>query len=290
MFGRRGSRRAAATAAASRCRMLHHAQIGALLVPALGEEFPRLLVGQRRNDDDVLTLLPVHGRRHLVPVRELQGVDDAQDLVEVAPGAGRIGEDGADLPAGIDDEHRPHRESVVGLRMDHAVERGDGAIRIADERKPRARALRRFDVVGPAAMAVHRIHGQADHLHAAALEFGPQLLGVAELGGAHGREIPGMGEKDAPGRPQPFVEAEGAGGGRRGEVRRGIAELQCHGNAPVADADGTTIDISRHDTNTGWLYGYACRAWPRDGARQRDITPPGRAPWRAVRRHPAARR
>src|SRR5881397_1270041 len=35
-------------------------------------------------DHDVLTVLPVDGRRHRVAVRELERVDDAQELVEVA--------------------------------------------------------------------------------------------------------------------------------------------------------------------------------------------------------------
>jgi len=40
----------------------------------------------------------------LVLVRRLQGVDDAEDFCGVAAGRGRVGEDGADLLVGIDNE------------------------------------------------------------------------------------------------------------------------------------------------------------------------------------------
>src|SRR3546814_13128930 len=66
---------------ASASRLLHHAQVGLLLFPAAREHLLGLLVVDRRHDDDVLALLPVHRRRHLVLGGELQRVDDAQHLV-----------------------------------------------------------------------------------------------------------------------------------------------------------------------------------------------------------------
>ena len=56
-----------------------------------------LLVGHGGDDDDVLAGLPVGRGGHLVLGRELQRVDDPEDLVEVAPGAGRVGEGQLDL-------------------------------------------------------------------------------------------------------------------------------------------------------------------------------------------------
>ena len=49
-------------------------------------------------------LLPVHRRRHLVLGAELQRVDDAQHLVEVAADRHRIDQDQFDLLVGADDE------------------------------------------------------------------------------------------------------------------------------------------------------------------------------------------
>src|SRR5262245_46252058 len=58
--------------------------------PALGEQLLGLVVGDGRADDDVLAVLPVRRRGDLVLGGELQGVDDAKDLVEVAAGRRRI--------------------------------------------------------------------------------------------------------------------------------------------------------------------------------------------------------
>src|SRR5262249_7427126 len=52
--------------------------------PALRVDLLRLLVRDRAGDDHVLAGFPVHRRRHLVVRRELERVDDAQHLVEVA--------------------------------------------------------------------------------------------------------------------------------------------------------------------------------------------------------------
>src|SRR3954451_5481106 len=62
------------------------------------------LVGDRAGDDHVIALLPVDRRGDLVLGGELERVDDAQDLVEVAAGRHRIDEDQLDLLVGPDDE------------------------------------------------------------------------------------------------------------------------------------------------------------------------------------------
>src|SRR5215831_2915481 len=49
------------------------------------EELLRLVVRDRPGDDHVLALVPVDRGRHLVARRQLQGIDHADDLVEVAP-------------------------------------------------------------------------------------------------------------------------------------------------------------------------------------------------------------
>ena len=59
-------------------------------------------------DDDVLALLPVHRRRDLVLRRQLQRIDHAQHLVEVAAGRHRVDEDQLDLLVRPDDEHVAH--------------------------------------------------------------------------------------------------------------------------------------------------------------------------------------
>src|ERR1700742_1103949 len=71
---------------------------------ALGVEAPGLVIGDGARDDDVLALIPVGGRRDAMLGGELQRVDDAQYLLEVAPGGHRINQDQLDLLVRPDDE------------------------------------------------------------------------------------------------------------------------------------------------------------------------------------------
>ena len=50
----------------------------------------------------------------------------------------------------------------------------------------------------------------------------------AELGGAHRREVLGVGEQDPPAVAEPLVEVDRALGGVGGEVGGGVAESYCH--------------------------------------------------------------
>lgn len=75
------------------------------------EELFSLLVLHARGDDDIVTGYPVDGGGDLVLVAGLEGVDDAENLGRVAAGGGRVGEDGADLLARVDDEDGANGES-----------------------------------------------------------------------------------------------------------------------------------------------------------------------------------
>jgi hypothetical protein len=66
--------------------------IGKRLAPSIGVAFAGLLVADRPRQDDVITGLPLRGGGELVLGGELEGVDDAQDLVEVAPRGHRVDE------------------------------------------------------------------------------------------------------------------------------------------------------------------------------------------------------
>ncbi|KAK1245858.1 hypothetical protein MKX07_004927 [Trichoderma sp. CBMAI-0711] len=76
----------------------------------VGEELLGLLVLDDGGDDDVVTGLPVDRGGDAILVAGLEGVDDAQDLVGVAAGGGRVGQDGADLLVGVDEEDRADGE------------------------------------------------------------------------------------------------------------------------------------------------------------------------------------
>ncbi len=146
------------------CR--NDAQIGLRRFPAVRVLRLGVLVGNRRDDDHVLALLPVHRRRHLVLGRELAGFEEAQHLVEVAAGAHRVGEHRLDLLVGADDEHRAHGGVVGGGA---AFGHGAGAFRqhvvggrhlelgIADHREGDGVALSLLDVLGPLGVVGHGI-------------------------------------------------------------------------------------------------------------------------------------
>src|SRR4051812_21197857 len=64
------------------------AQVRLDLLPALRKLLlQNLRILQRRHDDAVAAVPPINRRGHRVPVGELEGIDDPQDLVEVASGA-----------------------------------------------------------------------------------------------------------------------------------------------------------------------------------------------------------
>src|SRR5262249_17486931 len=71
----------------------------------------------------------------------------------------------------------------------HAVKLRHLEVGVGDYRVIGGEALRLLDVVGPAVMAGKRVDGQSDDLDAALVELGLDLGHIAELGGAHWREI-----------------------------------------------------------------------------------------------------
>src|SRR6185312_16726271 len=71
-------------------RLRDDADIGLWRLPALRIDFLGVLIADRAGDDDVLSLFPIGGRGNVMLRCELQRVDRAQDLLEVATRAHRI--------------------------------------------------------------------------------------------------------------------------------------------------------------------------------------------------------
>jgi hypothetical protein len=95
----------------------------------LREELLSLLCRHRRVHDDLLPRDPVRRGRDLVLVADLERVDDADDLVELAPGRGGVGQGETDLLLRVDDEDGADGEGntlcvdVCGvLLVEHVVE------------------------------------------------------------------------------------------------------------------------------------------------------------------------
>ena len=164
-------------------------------------------------------------------VGELQRVDHAQDLVEVAAGAGRVGDDQADLLVRVDDEHRAHRERVVRVRVDHVVEVGDlrsesariGKLTVVSA-SPRCR---RSSACG----CRPGRPDSADDLHVALVELGLELGDVPSSVVHTGVKSLGC-EKSTPQlSPRPFVEVDGSLGRLGREVGSLVSESQSHAHS-----------------------------------------------------------
>jgi hypothetical protein len=166
---------------------------------------------------------------------QLHGVEHAQDLVEVSARGHRVGQHQLDLLVGADDEDRAHgrvgrRGAALGaarlLGRQHVVELGHREVGVADHRIGGPMALRFLDVVGPAVMSVHRVDAQADQLGVALGELGLDLGHVAQLGGAHRREVLGVGEQDRPLVADPLVKVDVPLGGLGLEVGGLVVDAQ----------------------------------------------------------------
>ena len=99
-----------------------------------GEDFVGVFVGDGAGDDDVFTLLPVGWGGDLVLGGELDGVEYADDFVEVAAGGHGVGDLELDALVGADDEDGANGRvvgggaafaGVAGIGGEHVVELGD---------------------------------------------------------------------------------------------------------------------------------------------------------------------
>src|SRR6185312_9970833 len=145
---------------ASGLRLRHDADVGLGGFPSIGVFLLGGLVVDRRGDNHILALLPVHRRRYRVLGGELQAVDGAQDLVEVAAGRGRVLDLELYLLVRPDDEYRLYGQRVVGIGVDHVVFARHFALGIGDQREVEPGALGLLDVLGPAFVVLELIHRQ----------------------------------------------------------------------------------------------------------------------------------
>src|SRR5256885_1506924 len=157
----------------------------------------------------------------------------------------RIAEQRLDGLVGRDDEYGTHGLIVrrgasgragAGRFREHLVELGDPELRIADQRIVGRGTGHCLDVIEPARVVFHTVDAQAGDLAVAALEFGLETRHVAELGGAHGREVLRMRDQHAPGAADPLMETDASLGAVRLEI------------------GGDAADANTHDDLLAWTY------------------------------------
>lgn len=189
-----------------------------------------------RGDDHVITGEPVDGAGDTVLVGGLKSIDDTEDLGSVTAGGGGVGHDQTDLLGGVDDEDRADGQShtlgvdVGGvLVVDHVVQVGDLALRVGDDGELEVGAGDLVDVLDPAVVGLDLVGAQANELDTASSELGLELGEGAQLGGADGGEVIGVGEEDGPLVTDEVVEVDGTVGGLGVEVGGSRAQTEAGG-------------------------------------------------------------
>jgi hypothetical protein len=200
----------------------------------------------------LLTRNPVDRSGDAVLVASLEGVDNAQNLGGVAASAGGVGENSADGLLGVDHEdgadgesnalgidvgsilvvdpvafvsfHRPRL--VRSLPHLHVVGKSDLPLLVTNDGEAKLGAGDLIDVLDPAAVALNSVCAQADELGVPLGELRLELSESAELGGADGGVILGVGEENDPVVANELMEVNGTTGGLSLEVRRGGAEAE----------------------------------------------------------------
>ena len=199
------------------------------------EDFVRIFVRNCAGDDDVLTLLPVGRRCDLMLRGELDGVEYADDFVEVAAGGHGVGDLKLDALVGANDEDGANGGVVggcaalaglAGIGREHVVELGDGEGRVADEGVVDLVTAYVLDVLRPLAVAFDGVDGEADDLCAALRELLFEAGDSTEFGGADGGEVLGVREENGPAVSDPFMEVQRA-------LRRFGGEIGCN----IVDAE-----------------------------------------------------
>src|SRR5262244_2291467 len=92
-------------------------------------------------------------------------------------------------------------------------------------------------------MIIDRVDAEPEDLGVALVELRLQARHVAELGGAHRREVLGMREQDGPAIADPIVEVDLALGGLRREVRRFGIDSERHWRLPYCKSADCTSPL-----------------------------------------------
>lgn len=168
------------------------------------------LIGRNsRVNDNIITLVPVHRCSYSVLVTELQRVDDAQNLVEVAAGGSRVGNRESDDLLGVDHEDCANRERktlcvTVGsiLFIKHVIKRRNFPLFIGDDRELDVGWTKLstvfVDVPDPAVVILKIVSRDSDDLDIPLCEIICTTGDLAEFGGADRSKVARVREQDNP--------------------------------------------------------------------------------------------
>lgn len=153
-------------------------------------------------NDNVIAGNPVDGTSDPVFVGDLKSINDAEDFGGITFSGGGVGHNQTDLLGWIDYEDRAdgqnHALGVdVGsvLIVNHVVQVGDLAVRIGNNGELEAGASDLINVLDPAVVGLDIVGAKTDELKPASSELGLELSKSAELSGAEGSKVIGVGER-----------------------------------------------------------------------------------------------
>mmetsp|Transcript_26393 Transcript_26393/g.56130 ORF Transcript_26393/g.56130 Transcript_26393/m.56130 type:complete len:315 (+) Transcript_26393:189-1133(+) len=198
-----------------------------------------------RHRDVSVVVRPIRGRGDALLVAELKRLHTPDDLVHVPSHARGVVEAQHQLVLRVDDEHRADGQGevlVVGRsRVYHAVGGGDGPVLVADDGELDVDLVLAVGdhVVEPLLMRLHGVDAQRGDQAPHAFQMIVLQRESANLGGAHGREVGGVAEKDGPLSLLPLVERVEVSVRRlHGEVRDDVPEAEA--------AVGGSLGVERH--------------------------------------------
>ena len=158
---------------------------------------------------------------------KLDGIQNAQHFIEIAPAAHGINQHQFDLFIRADQENGADRRIVRGstaftrrsrLCRQHVVEFRDLEFRVSNHRIGHFVTLGFFNIRRPLAVTGNRIDAEADNFRVALGKLRLKARHVAEFGRAYRGEILGVRKQDRPAISNPFMKVNLALRGFRGEV------------------------------------------------------------------------
>lgn len=153
-------------------------------------EFLRyLLILYRGCNDHIFTLFPIGRSGHAVLGRELQAVDNAEQLVEVPSGGSRVGDHQFHFLVRPDDKYLTNGEFVRRIRVNHPVEVGDPEFGIGNQRKVHFSILGFIDVFDPFFVGVKRIDTDGNYLGVSFFKLPTEFGNGTKFCRANGCEI-----------------------------------------------------------------------------------------------------
>lgn len=185
-------------------------------------------------DDHFLADGPVDRQGDGVFIGRLKGDEEAFHFFNVAAHVEWVVDDGADGSLGVNDKHRAHCRRGAFTGMEEAIGLSHFGVEVGNDGEVEEDIGFLFHVLHPGEVGVDGVDADADEFGVVGIEEWDVAREFDEFGGAHGREVSGVGEEDDPAVLVEFAEVELSFCGHRGEIGGGIADARDSGGCWVS--------------------------------------------------------